>query len=82
MEMARSGEAAGQWKKPVPLLARLGSQGGLEIVPQGPAEKRAVFALQSQHPTCWAVGSVRLKVAMVRGSDLPLPWRTGFPRVN
>lgn len=40
MKKARSGEAAGQWKEPAPLLARLGSQGGLEIVPQGPAGKR------------------------------------------
>ncbi|MFC4924605.1 hypothetical protein [Delftia deserti] len=33
----------------------------LAINPTRAAEKRAVFALQSQHPTCWAVGSARLE---------------------
>ena len=31
--------AGGHWKEPAPGWARLGSQGGLEIVPQGPAGK-------------------------------------------
>ena len=43
------------------LKSRVVRATSLAINPTRAAEKRAVFALQSQHPTCWAVGSARLE---------------------